>query len=237
MIRRTLMFTVSILFVAGMTQAAFSQSVNLVDMHLKLQMQKKGEAPEFMKDQVFFSYSEPGPVRRVGIAFQHENFNTVHPFLRNEYNTFVLNYDPPEDADRLVYRLVVDGLWIPDPNNQRRVHLPGDITASLFELLEKPRAPHNAVTETRNGQVVFRFADEEAGRIAVAGSFNHWDPFMHQLRPESPQANRYSLSLDLPRGTHYYYFVVDGQRVPDPHNPKMMKTGDGTYVSVLHVGG
>ncbi len=237
MIRRTLIITVSILFVTGMTQAAFSQSVDSIDIHLKLQMQKQGAAPQFMKNQVFFSYSEPGPVRRVGIAFQHENFNKVHPFLRNEYNTFVLNYDPPEDAERLVYRLVVDGLWIPDPNNQHKVHLPGDITASLFELPQKPREPQRAVTETRDGQVVFRFKDEQAGRVAVAGTFNHWDPFMHQLKPETPQAKQYSLALDLPRGTHYYYFVVDGRRVPDPHNPKMMKTGDGMYVSVLHIGG
>lgn len=237
MTRRTLMLTVSILFVLAMTQAAFSQSTESVDMHLRLQMQKQGEAPDYMRGQVFFSYSEKGPVRRVGVAFQHENFNTVHPFLRNEYNTFVLNYDPPEGADRLVYRLVVDGLWMADPNNPQRVHLPGNITASRFDLPRKPEEQRPAVTEASDGRVTFRFADEQAGRVAVAGSFNHWDPFMHLLRPESPQAERYSLSLDLPNGTHYYYFVVDGRRMPDPHNPRMLKTGDGQYVSVLRVGG
>ena len=205
-------------------------------MHLRLQMQKQGAAPDYMRGQVFFSYSERGPVRRVGIAFQHENFDTVHPFMRNEHHTFVLNYDPPTDAEQLVYRLVVDGLWMADPNNPRRVHLPGDVTASVFELPMKPEQQRPAVTDSSDGRVTFRFADEQARRVAVAGNFNHWDPFMHRMRPESPRAERYSLSLDLPSGTYYYYFVVDGRRVPDPHNPQMLKTSDGQYVSVLRVG-
>jgi hypothetical protein len=237
MTRRTLIFIVSILFVLAMTQAAFSQAADSVDMHLRLQMQEQGAAPDYMRGQVFFSYSEKGPVRRVGIAFQHENFNTVHPFLRNEHNTFVLNYTPPEDAEQLVYRLVVDGVWMADPNNPQQVHLPGNISASRFELPQKPVQQRPVVTETQDGRVTFRFAAEQARRVAVAGSFNHWDPFMYQLQLEDPQADRYSLSLDLPSGTHYYYFVVDGRPVPDPHNPRMLKTGDGQYVSVLRVGG
>ena len=237
MIRRTLMFTVSTLFVVGMTQAAFSQSVESVDMHLKIQMQKSGGPPEIIVGRVFFSYSDKAPVRRVGIAFQHENFNKIHPFIRNEHNVFVLNYSPPAEIDRLVYRLVVDGLWITDPNNPNRITLPGDVSASVFDVPEKPEKQNQLVTDTRDGQVTFRFSDKYAGRVAVAGSFNHWDPFMYRLQPESSRGEHYSLSLDLPRGTHYYYFVVDGRRVPDPHNPQMKKTRDGTYVSVLRVGG
>lgn len=235
MIRRTLILTVSILFVAGMTQAAFSQTFESIDMHLKLQMQERGQAPEYMQGQVFFSYSEQQPVRRVGVAFQHEDFRRVHPFMRNEHNTFVLNYTPPEDAERLVYRLVVDGLWMADPENPQRVTLQGDVSASVLELPATAQKQQPAKTETQQGKVTFRLAAEQAGRVAVAGSFNQWDPFMHTLRPTSPQDNHYSISLDLPRGTHYYYFVVDGRRMPDPHNPRMLRTREGSYVSVLRV--
>jgi hypothetical protein len=218
-----------------MTQAAFSQTFESIDMHLKLQTQERGQAPEYMQGQVFFSYSEQQPVRRVGVAFQHEDFRRVHPFMRNEHNTFVLNYTPPKDAERLVYRLVIDGLWRADPENPQRVNLQGDVRASVVELPATAQKKRPATTETQQGKVTFRLAAEQAGRVAVAGSFNQWDPFMHPLRPSSPQDNHYSLSLDLPRGTHYYYFVVDGRRMPDPHNPNMLRTREGSYVSVLRV--
>ena len=218
-----------------MTQAAFSQTFESIDMHLKLQMQESGQAPEYMQGQVLFSYSERQPVRRVGVAFQHEDFRRVHPFMRNEHNTFVLNYTPPEDAERLVYRLVVDGLWRADPENPHRVTLQGNVSASALNLPTKVQKKQPSGTEAQQGKVTFRLAAEQADRVAVAGSFNQWDPFMHTLRPSSPQDTHYSLSLDLPRGTHYYYFVVDGRRMPDPLNPRMLRTQEGSYVSVLRV--
>ena len=208
-------------------------------MHLKVELMEIAAAPETIRDRVLFSYSTPEPTRRVGISFLHENFREIHTFTRNDKGVFFLSYRPPENVDRLVYRFVVDGLWIPDPNNNRTVKLPPEMLCSVYEpvFFEEEKKARTLSTRFEEEQVVFRYPGERVGRISVAGSFNHWDPYMYKLSQDPDHRNLYSFSLSLPRGVYYYYYVVDGERIPDPTNPQTARTRDGTLVSVLEVRG
>jgi len=234
---RTQLILSSILFVFVSLQGSYAQHYETADMHLAIELKDFGTGPERVNKRVLFSYSPTRPTRLVGAAFYHENFRQIHTFYRNDQGVFVFPYNPPDDTAELVYRLVVDGIWMEDPHNPDRRILPDGISCSVFSLPYTKEKPQPAVTSADEGQVVFRYPSDSALSVTVAGSFNHWDPYMYNLNRDPGPQDLYTLSLHLPRGTYYYYFIVDGRRVVDPANPSIVRKNDGTLVSVLRIQG
>ena len=81
--------------------------------------------------------------------------------------------------------------------------------------------------------VHFELSAPEAGRVALVGDFNDWDPAGTPLREESD--GRWVLEVPLPPGRYHYTFVVDGSRwVADPSEPAALDDF-GTPTSVITV--
>jgi hypothetical protein len=73
-----------------------------------------------------------------------------------------------------------------------------------------------------------------ARQVALAGTFNAWDPNATPLRRVGSDGV-WTVTIALPVGQHQYGFVVDGQRwVPDPAAPAI-DDGFGRRNSVLSV--
>jgi Glycogen recognition site of AMP-activated protein kinase len=73
-----------------------------------------------------------------------------------------------------------------------------------------------------------------AGRVAVAGTFNHWDADAGPLAP-THTPGLWTATLPLLPGQHQYVFLVDGQRwVTDPAAPTV-DDGFGRQNSVVAV--
>jgi len=62
-------------------------------------------------------------------------------------------------------------------------------------------------------QIEFRLSAREAMTVAIAGSFNNWNPKKTPLRKSG---DIWQTKLELPRGRYEYRFVVDGKWVSDP---------------------
>lgn len=120
--------------------------------------------------------------------------------------------------------------WITQP---REVHLrvrpwtlaPALAAAATLVLLlarpdspaPPPLAPVAAAPESVSVRFVLHAPD--AQHVAVAGSFNQWDPGAAPL-VRSGRDGVWTATLTLPVGQHQYTFVVDGTRwVPDPAAP------------------
>lgn len=74
----------------------------------------------------------------------------------------------------------------------------------------------------------------QANRVALAGSFNQWQPSRAPLVPAGA-TGLWTTTVALPAGQHLYAFVVDGsQWVPDPAAPSV-NDGFGHQNSVLVV--
>ena len=71
-----------------------------------------------------------------------------------------------------------------------------------------------------------------AHQVALAGDFNGWDPGRTSLENADGRGT-FATNLWLPRGTHEYMFVVDGQWVPDPSAPAHIPDGFGRTNSLL----
>lgn len=217
---------------AAAPAAAMDQSS--MRLHLHLTGLRAPEPPHIVEH--FLVLSAAGPYRFVGAAFSHEGWRTVHSFERNLYGVFVLALPLPYgEATQVAYRLVIDGAWGADPNNPARAR--DDRTGSTLSLASLPARPRTVLgvwNPAVAGGAHFYFEGEAGQRVSVAGTFNGWDPFIHELSETSP--GRYELSLSLPPGEYSYVFIYRGERVTDPLNRTLRYSSDGRAVSRLLVG-
>jgi hypothetical protein len=211
------------------------ESIRFVD---RLMAISEPVAPQLFDDAVIFTAS--ARQRRVGVSFAHEGFGKIHWFKKLESpnasskgaGVLFLAYEYPRHLKELEYRLIADGLWTVDPWN-----LPARMDGSSgigYSVVALPAAPRTATAiEGADGALRFYFETAAGESVYVAGSFNNWDPFMYELREESP--GRYSLVLPLPGGTHRYAFFHRGERVLDPFNPRKVYAKDGKTASEIVV--
>lgn len=114
----------------------------------------------------------------------------------------------------------------------------GLLLAALIVLPLFPRsAPHDAPSPGSPDAVGVRFVLHDQHRalhsVAVLGSFNEWRPGGFEMRYDD-RARAWTLSAHLPRGSHEYVFLVDGERTePDPQAAFFKDDGFGRRNSVL----
>jgi hypothetical protein len=207
-----------------------------------------------LTSQAAVIFTAPSSMRKVGIAFAHEEFARVywfrHLLVPQDWTAPVLLpgqlvpddnkdsgilfyvYEVPEDVTELEYRLVINGLWSIDPLNP--VSKKDPVSGLLFSKVTVPPRPFkpNPLRGMPDG-LTFMFSAPPGENITVAGDFNGWDPFMYELK-EYP-VGVYSLTLPLPPGTHQYVFFYRGRRYVDPHNPNRIYAKDGSAASLITV--
>ncbi len=176
--------------------------------------------PFVLEGKVIFTYQQEEPARFVSAAFSYEDFTVMHPYKRytpeGGSEIFVLAVTPPPFVDTLIYRVVVDGLWMSDPANPDTVVDVHGIPLSRFRVPEEGTTKTYPLIDT-NGKVTFVYTSRPNQQVSVAGTFNSWDPFMYPMR--EVEAGRYERTLYLAPGEYVYHFVVNGTPIHDPGNP------------------
>ncbi|UTC51375.1 glycogen-binding domain-containing protein [Treponema sp. OMZ 855] len=188
----------------------------------------------------YIIFTAAGSARHVGIAFEHENFQSIHSFQRlyrsddsTETKKSILFYimQIPEEMRELHYRLVINGLWSTDPLNPDEIF---DYSAGMsLSVLKIPYQKEYRTAVENNGRTRFVYQGESGKRIYLAGTFNNWDPFMYTLEEVMP--GRYELYLPLPNGVWYYAYFKDGKQIPDTTNREHVYMADGRTASVISV--
>jgi hypothetical protein len=230
-------------FLTVLLLAVATTSFALDAWNLDLQMTVSGfkvsQKPRLVSGNLIFTYKatttqQNNRIRYVGAAFRNEHFATIHTFQRNDNGVYFLVYPVPKNVSTVEYRLVVDGLWMPDPANPDSVAVPdSDIYLSVANVPQQIGVPPRSPQLLPGNRVEFELNATPGKAIYVAGSFNNWDPFMHRMEEVSP--GHYSLTIRVIPGTYYYYYVTDGRRMTDPRNTQSAFRVDGSRVSVFHV--
>ena len=223
------------------------ESYHLIDRLLTL---PGPGAPVVFEDKVIFTFSSE--LRRVGIAFAHENFFKVYWFRQllipqdrlgapipvgkkapdpyKDSGILFYVWQIPENAKEVEYRLIIDGLWTVDPSNPKTRKDP--VSGLALSVLSLPSGkPLQEILNNPPESLNFSFKGPPGETVTVAGNFNNWDPFMYELK-EAP-AGVYSLNLPLPPGRYQYVFFHRGQRYVDPYNPKRIYAKDGSAASEI----
>ncbi len=221
---------------------------------------RRAEAPRQFSDSIIFSYSAPQREQQshisISIAFSHEDYRVVHQMQRNEYGVYfyVMNRRSiPYDILHIEYRLIVNGVWRDDPTNpQLRLDRSGakfsqlrltteereltspNITRGRAEFIFSPHEQATLRLTEIDGSRLY-FSRDERLQVYIAGSFNGWDPFLIPMHPDRSRPGQYRISLALTSGNHYYYYVVNGRRILDPHNSSVVTSAHGHSASLVTI--
>ncbi len=136
------------------------------------------------------------------------------------------------------YKFIIDGTWKEDPDNPWKV--PDGFGGSnskfvisqegiiLFEEESPAKVSPLKSLEFVDGKVIFRFYEQGAKEVYLAGTFNNWDP--KKIKMENKGAY-FEAPVELKPGTYEYKFVVDGVWKEDPFNGTKVPDGFGGFNS------
>ena len=243
-----ILFAVLLLFAAGFSHAIDIESVESYQLIDRLLSLSGPGAPEIFDDLVIFT--APSSFRRVGVAFADEGFSRVHWFRQLLVRRDPLEIPPnerkpsphvdsgilfyvhqiPEGAAQIEYRLIINGLWTPDPTNpDSHWDRASGLSWSTLSVPQRETVPDPL--KSPPGGLNFVFKGPPGETVSVAGNFNGWDPFMYELK-EGPPGN-YSLFIPLPPGRYQYVFFNRGQRYLDPYNANRVYSREGDAASEI----
>ena len=202
----------------------------------KLKTMRSAREPEYDGGNVIFTYKAGRPVRFVGARFAHEHYKILHVYQRNEQHVFFLKYPVPENQDVLRYRIVVDGLWMPDPFNPL-VQRSGvrDVGYSLYYIREHPAKPIRNPKMVDPTRICFTYVGIPGKRVTIVGDFNNWDPFSNPFVEDEDRSGNYSVCISAGPGRHYYNFIVSGTTMADPFSVEKAYDIDGRAVSYFEI--
>lgn len=190
-------------------------------------------------DKYIVFTAETGP-RFVGIAFDFENYQTIHPFkIKNsrDFNDEIISsimffsLERPADLTEISYRLVIDGLWTPDPVNTNSYY-DAETGVSLSKVEIGSTLP--VVTGTNSESITRFIYNGESGKtVRIGGTFTNWDSWIYELEETSP--GFYEISIPLPQGKYYYNYFLGMKAITDKTNPEKAYTEDGRISSVITV--
>ncbi len=160
------------------------------------------------------------------------------------------------DSGAYEYKFVVDGAWVEDPDNPRKVSDPfggsnsvveiaadGSVTAAgaaaaaAAPAATTAKAPEKFTVgppQAVDGGVQFTYHDPNAGRVTLAGSFNGWNA--DELPLTGDGKGNWVIVHPLKEGKHEYKFVADGAWMADPENPDTQADPYGGANSLVTVG-
>lgn len=104
-------------------------------------------------------------------------------------------------------------------------------------VVMKSRSSKTTKPAATTGRKRIEFSIEAAGSssVAVAGTFNDWEPAPLTAKSKGKSA-RFSRVFLLPPGRYEYKFVVDGEWISDPNCAATVINEHGTLNSCLQVG-
>lgn len=197
---------------------------------------KTVQEPQVIGQYIIFT--QPEYIRHAGIAFEFEQYKTVHHFVRvpvsrESTGAGILFYilEIPENIGEIKYRVELDGLWTNDPTHYKTVY--DHVLGLSISQIDVPIHRYYKTQVLENGLVQFYFKGAVGETVRLAGSFNNWDPFMYELTEVFP--GEYFLVLPVPKGEWLYAFFIGSTRYVDPTNHLTRFSTDGKSASVLVV--
>jgi 1,4-alpha-glucan branching enzyme len=189
------------------------------------------DAPLILNDSIIFFFTKPA--KRVVVAGDFNNWRPVLLMEKIDENFHRLVWDKRLPKGRYRYKLMVDDIWISDPNNTNFVLDNAGQRVSYFDLEEEFIPNRKYPLRMQGNRFAFRFTDTSAKRVALVGSFNNWNPYSHPMKYLG--AGVFEITIPLRRGFHTYCFVVDDNWTSDPNNLNQYSDEAGNIINLFYV--
>lgn len=222
--------TFLLLLLLGISARMYS-NIPGIDIRTSLQLKNltAASAPYVESDYIFLTFEGTPRTRFVGVALGSDDFEMLHPMIRNKHDIFYIPLQLPEEG-RLVYRFSVDGIWVTDPNSQETVVLYGSKVSAY--TLTNPSIP--GYNPSRKGNLTTFYLRFNSGeRIAIMGNFNNWSPHTHIMK--EIEKGLYYFEMTLLPGSYTYTFFAGGAVFTDPRNNRRVTDSLGSQVSSFEI--
>ena len=193
----------------------------------------------YMKDG-YVVFTADKDARFVGIAFDFENFGTIHPYQKHVIYTdtgdvrdslFFYALKLGKEMQKIKYRIVIDGLWTLDPTNESKGF--DRSTGLQLSIYDATREIPPATEQLKDGRVRFVYQGESGRQVRLGGSFTNWDSWIYEMKEVEP--GLYQFDLSLPPGTYQYAFFSGVNTMVDTTNPNRCYTIDGKTASFITI--
>lgn len=241
------LFLACAIFCAGASFAAKEKDVPLLEPKYSFEYReiaqklREPKAP-FEQDGLIVFSAQEGP-HYVGIAFDFENFQKIHPFQKR----IILDEDGEKDrawyfyileeypkTDKILYRLIIDGLWTTDPMNPKQHYdETTGIRLSQIDVRREYEIATSVKTSSNGKSVHFVYKGKSGQNVRVAGTFSNWDSWIYRLAETS--RGFYELTLPMNEGTYYYVYCIGTKEFPDLTNHERAIKDGGQSVSKITV--
>ncbi|MCX8029213.1 MAG: hypothetical protein N2712_04370 [Brevinematales bacterium] len=188
-------------------------------------------SPVVTRDSILFIYTNQA--KSVKIVLETEGWKPVSMSYDDRIKIWYYVYEKELKRGKYRYKLLVDNVFINDPLNNLRE--PDGIGSffSVFELKNDIELFKKNPKHLGGNIYEFKYKNIDAQKVLISGSFNNWNPYELEMSRETGGVWR--IKVYLPKGSHYYYFIVDDQITPDPLNPKTIRDKHGNIVNVLEL--
>ena len=198
-----------------------------------------GVKPPYVANN-YIVFTAPVTANSIGIAFDFEEFRQIHYFqLRKNYSPegevtssyYFYITEAPKKLPRVCYRLIIDGLWTVDPNNEHISYNENENYA--LSCIDLPPADIEITEKLDTGLTHFVCHTESGQKIRLGGTFTNWDSWIYEMRETLP--GKYEIDIPLHPGTYYYSYYNGITSFPDDTNPSRGYANDGRIVSCITV--
>lgn len=187
-------------------------------------------SPLVLENTVLFFYI--GAAKDVFLAGDFNNWKLNLKLKEHRNNLWVFSWTNRTQAGSYKYRFVVDGFWIPDPTNPNFVYDAGREKLSLLTLTNEFIPDKKYPLWISNDVYRFQHVATNAKVVSLAGDFNNWNPYSHQMKYQGGGLFSIDIILD-PKKLYLYSFVEDGMWVFDANNKKQYRNQQNRAVSAF----
>lgn len=173
----------------------------------------------------FAEYLQPFPASNT-LTIQNANQTDHWLFDYHNIPAFQFIQDPLDYISAIHHTNVDLYEYVPQDIQEFNADLVAYLTLQIAnenDLL--PRKPYNFIVPNRKGNTTFNLEGfKDAKEVSVIGDFNNWDMFS---LPMYKTKDGWEMKIDLPKGKHFYKFIVDGNWTADPATSKSKLAKDG----------
>ncbi|MBT4291860.1 hypothetical protein HOD41_04155, partial [bacterium] len=183
-----------------------------------------------------FSYNAGSSVGSCFVAGEFNDWSTSSTPMADDGNG-VYTTTVDLSSGSYMYKFVVDGNWIADPENQNSADDGFGGLNSLITIGDSaPATTTTAPTSSGSIDVTFNYTPVISGvsGIYLAGDFNGWSDSSDKMSDDDNDGT-YTVTMALTPGSHTYKFVVDGNWQTDPANSNIEPDGLGGDNSLINV--
>ncbi|MGL4388853.1 MAG: glycogen-binding domain-containing protein [Brevinema sp.] len=212
----------------------FSQSKQFLDVQTIDKLLNKKEmfqTPILLENYILFYYQ--GKAKSVVLSGEFNNWqdNWIMQESKSNLWTFAITNRLLKGSYK--YRLKVDGFWIADPQNTNSSYDNARQKLSIFTLKEDFYPNKKYPIWLSNNIYQFKYINTNARNVMLAGDFNNWNPFSHQMTYKG--AGEFTIDVELvPQNNYIYSFVQDGNWRFDENNKKQYLNKQNRPVNIFY---